>query len=155
MFLIDNIVTLYFHTFQIWNHMTYFAAGSLCLLISLTYFFLLASLLPFGNHLFILCIYDSVSVLLFIYFLASTCKWNHTCFVFLCLFRRENSLKPDKCCQKWHDFVLLYAWIGFYCIFVCIHIYMYVCICTCVGMYMYSLIHLRTLRLLWYLDYCK
>ena len=74
MFLIYNIVTLYFHTFQIWNHRTYFAAGILCLLISLTYFFLLASLLPSGNHLFILCVCGSISVLLFICFLAYTCQ---------------------------------------------------------------------------------
>ena len=51
--------------------------------------------------------------------------------------------------------VLLYAWIGFCCIFVCIHTHMYVCICTCVGMYICPPIHLWTLRLLLYLDYCK
>ena len=65
----------------------YFVTGSLYLLVSLTYFTHLPTPLPTGNHLFVLCIYDFVSVLLclFFCFLDSTYKWNHVVFVFLCL----------------------------------------------------------------------
>ena len=41
---------------------THFVTRSLYLLISLTYFTHPSTALPFGNHLFILCIYESVSV---------------------------------------------------------------------------------------------
>ena len=42
---------------------------------------------PSGNHQFVLCIHESVSVLLcyFTCFLDPTYEWDHTVFVFLCL----------------------------------------------------------------------
>ena len=65
----------------------YFATVSLYLLISLTYFFPALTPLPSGNHLFVLGIYTSVSVLLCLFicfvFLESTYKWNHTVYVWL------------------------------------------------------------------------
>ena len=57
---------------------TYFASGSLYLLIFLNYFFSLPTL-TLGNYLFVLCIYNSVSVLFvhLLYFQDSTYKLDH------------------------------------------------------------------------------
>ena len=54
--------------------LTYFAMGSLCLLISITYLFPPCTPLSSGNHLFVLCIYYSVSVL----FIHLFCFWDST-----------------------------------------------------------------------------
>ena len=43
----------------------YFAAGSLYLLITFTYFVRSLNLLPSGNHQFVFCIYESVCFVLF------------------------------------------------------------------------------------------
>ena len=45
----------------------YSATGSLYLLISLTYFFPPQTPIPSGNHLFVLCIYNSASILLYLF----------------------------------------------------------------------------------------
>ena len=61
-------------------------AITLFLLLSSTYFTSSPTLLHSGKHLFVLCIYDFVSVLLcfsLLFFLDSTYRWN--IFVFLCL----------------------------------------------------------------------
>ena len=63
----------------------YFITGSLYLLIPFTYFAKLSLLLP-GNHLFVLCINESISVLFaHLFCLDSTYKWNYTIFVFIWL----------------------------------------------------------------------
>lgn len=38
-----------------------------------------------GNHLFVLCIYDSIFVLFIHFFKDSTYKWNHPVSAFLCI----------------------------------------------------------------------
>ena len=85
---IAYLLTIFFTLYISCLWFIYFAAGNLYLLISLTYF-LPPTPLPSSNHLFILGIYNSVSVLLCLFscfiFLDSTYKWNHTKFNFLCL----------------------------------------------------------------------
>ena len=59
---------------------------SIYLLIFLSYFSPFLYPLPCGNHLLVLCLYDSVCFVVFIHlfwYLDSTCKWNHIIFVFL------------------------------------------------------------------------
>ena len=68
------------------------------------------TLLPSGNHLFVLCIYNSVPILLylftcFVFFLASIYNSNHTVFTILCLtyFTKRNTLQVHPCYHKWQD----------------------------------------------------
>ena len=136
MFLTYNIVTPYFHTFQMWNRETYFAAGSLCLLVSLTCFPLLASLplleaagsLSASVALFLLCCSFGFS-------LHVPVSSHLVCLFLSGLLHRAHCLKPDKRWQKWHDCVLSYAWVGFCCACVCMHLRVYLCICARVSMY--------------------
>ena len=73
-----------------------------------------------GNHLLVLCIYDSLSVL-FVHLscsLDSTHKWNYiSIYLFLPdLFHLVVILHP--CCYKWQDFILFYDWVVFSCVYV-------------------------------------
>ena len=63
----------------------YFIAGSLYLFTPFLILHISLSLLPSGHHQIVLCIYESVSVLLvhLFWFFDSTYKWNHMVFVFL------------------------------------------------------------------------
>ena len=61
----------------------YFVTESLCLLISLPYFSPSPVSIPSGNHLFVLCIYDSVLFVFF--FLIPHISEIIQCFIFLCL----------------------------------------------------------------------
>ena len=109
-------------------HDIYFITGSLYLLISFPYFSWSLTPLASSKHQFNLYIYESVSAVLFF---DSTCKWNHTVFVFVWLV--VFSIIPSRsiCYCKWQDFIL------FYCLS---HIH---CVCVCV--YHIFLIHLSTL----------
>ena len=72
----------------------------------------------FGNHLLVLCVYNSASVLLclVICFLDSTYKKDHTIFVFLCLpyFTWQNIPKILPYCGKCQVFILFYGWVIFH-----------------------------------------
>ena len=69
------------------------------------------TLLPSGNHLFVLYIYNSVPILLYLFtcycffFLPSIYNLNHTVFTFLCLtyFTKSNALQVHLCYHKWQD----------------------------------------------------
>ena len=67
-----------------YTRLMYFATESSYLLIFITYFSTLPTPIPTGNHLFVLCIYDTVSVLLCLFtcFIDSTYRWNHATLVF-------------------------------------------------------------------------
>ena len=84
-----NIIDYILHAVHFILWLTYFVTGSLYLLISLTHFFHSPTSFLSGNHLFVLCIYDSVSVLLCLFicfaFLDSIHKWKYMIFVFLWL----------------------------------------------------------------------
>ena len=53
-------------------------------------------------------------------FLASTCKRDHTVFVFLCLtyFTYYSALKVHACCCKRQKFFHFYGWIIFHCMYI-------------------------------------
>ena len=100
----------------------------------------------------------SVSVSLFLfsfthlfYFLDSTCKWEHTVFVFLCLtyFIKYNLLQIQPCCCKWQNFILFHGWIIVHsvcvcmCVCVCVCVCVYVCVCVCVYIYIYIYIYMQ------------
>ena len=60
-----------------------------------------------GNHLFLLCIYKCVSVLLYLsisLFLDSSCKWTHEIFIFLWLLSLSIPLVHPGY-HKWQDFI--------------------------------------------------
>ena len=56
----------------------------------------------------------------FFVFLDSTCKWNHTVFVFLSLtyFTWHNALEFHPYCPKWQENLLFYGWIIFHCTYI-------------------------------------
>ena len=84
---------------------------------------LLASVFSISVNLLSLCFFF-VLITSWLYFLDSTYKWYHTVFVFLCLtyFMKHNALQVHPCCCKWQNFILLYGWV----IFHCVYMYMYV-----------------------------
>ena len=71
---------------------------------------------PFVNHMFIVYVCESVSVLYiesFVLFLDSTDKWYHILFGFFCLtyFSKLNILLGPSMCCKWQYFILFYNWV--------------------------------------------
>ena len=62
----------------------YFLTQSFYLLIPFTYFTQSTTLLPLGKHQFVLCVYESIFILFYLFYsLDSTFKWDWTAFVFL------------------------------------------------------------------------
>ena len=87
---------------------------------------------PFVNHMFIVYVCESVSVLYiesFVLFLDSTDKWYHILFGFFCLtyFSKLNILLGPSMCCKWQYFILFYAWVVLYCIYVPHLLYPFLC----------------------------
>ena len=106
-------------------------------------FHLLKSLPP-SNHLFALCIYESVSVLLqsfIIFFLDSIYKWD--CILFIFIWPISLNITPSLSIHiVINDKVtFLYDCVIFHCI--------------CIPHHLYSFIYQQTLRLLPYFGYCK
>ena len=99
----------------------YFITGNLYLLVSLTYFTPYLNPLPSGDHLFVLCVYESVFGLfcLFACFSDSIYKGNHTAFVFLWLI--SLSVTPFRSMlsqrERFHCF-LFYSWVIFCCVWI-------------------------------------
>ena len=119
---ITNLATIYLHTKLIQYHWTYnyfYYIPVMCLLqywrfVSVNPFHLFDSahlpLLPSGNNLLVLCIYECVLILsclyFLFYFLDSTYKGDRDIFLFLCLthFTYCNPLQVHPCCCKWQTF---------------------------------------------------
>ena len=122
----------------------YLVAGSLYLLISLTYYSPLQNSLPSGNHLFCslylwLCFW---CLFICLVFLDSPYKWNHTVFVFLWLI--SLNIIPSRSIDvvaNGKDFILFCGWV----IFHCVH----------TPHLLYPFLYRWTLRLLLYLGYYK
>ena len=101
-------MTIFASLYISYTRLMYFATESLYLLIFITYFSTLPTPIPTGNHLFVLCIYDTVSVFLcfFTCFIDSTYRWNHAALVFPWLI--SLSIIPSRSTHvvKWQDFIL-------------------------------------------------
>ena len=101
-------MTIFASLYISYTRLMYFATESLYLLIFITYFSTLPTPIPTGNHLFVLCIYDTVSVFLcfFTCFIDSTYRWNHAALVFPWLI--SLSIMPSRSTHvvKWQDFIL-------------------------------------------------
>ena len=85
---ITQLLTVFFTLCTSCLRLIYFAARSLYLLTTLPNVFPLPTLFPSGNHVFVFCLPLCFSFAIFVHlccFLVSTCKWNHTVFVFFWL----------------------------------------------------------------------
>ena len=111
----------------------YFITGSLSLLTSLTYFSHPTTPLPSGNHLFVLCIYDSVSVLCLFFFFFFL-KIPHISEIIQCLsfnaWLISLSIIPSRFIQVvTNDKILFffYGWVIFHCMYVPHLLYPFIC----------------------------
>ena len=101
-------------------------------------------LLCFGNHKFVFCICESVSLWVFfciactfisIILLDSTYKWYYTVFVFLCLiyFTKHSIFQVHPCCYKFCYFL----WLSNSTLFYVIHIFIQSSLDWVLGLFLY------------------
>lgn len=94
-------------------------------------------------------------------FLDSTYKGDHIVLVYLAYFTYSNAFKVHLCCCKWWEFQHV-LWLNNapFCVYVCIHMCVYIYVCTHMHTYispqlLYSFIHWWTLTSLSCLGYYK
>ena len=109
--------------------MTHLLCSSKFVLLNLSHLFLPAPPPSFGNHLFVLCIYDCLCLVMVVHlicFLDSTCKWNHRVFFFFLCVTYDTNIIPSRSIQVVTNskisFFNPYGWV----ILHCIHI-LYLC----------------------------
>ena len=137
-------MTIFFLLYITSPWVIYYIIRGLYLLIPFTSFTDFATLLLPGNHLFVLCIYESVFILFCLFiccFLDSTSKimWYLSFSVWLISLGIRCSLSIHVVANSKISF--FYGWV--------------VCHCTSIPHLLYPFIYWWTLRLLPYLGYCK